>query len=79
MDRCVEVYLLCTREISLILDIDPSSIARSATFPELGLDSAMAVHLILAVEEKLQIELDPDILDRYPTIDAFSAYLAGRW
>lgn len=73
-----QLYILCAKEISIILDIDPNSISRSATFPELGLDSAMAVHLILAVEEKLQIELDPDILDRHPTVDGFCAYLAGR-
>ncbi len=78
MDTFSEIYLLCTRELALILDIDSGSIPRSATFPELGLDSAMAVHFILAVEEKLQIELDPDILDQHPTVDSFCEYLARR-
>ncbi len=72
-----EILAFCARELATILDMDAGGITASATFASLGLDSAMAVHLILAAEEKLGVELDPAILDEYPTVERFCAYLAG--
>ncbi|GAU82922.1 acyl carrier protein [Bosea sp. BIWAKO-01] len=71
-----EILAFCVKELSAILGIDADGIATSAAFTGLGLDSAMAVHLILAVEEKLGIELDPGVVDEYPTVDSFCSYLA---
>lgn len=78
MNKRDEIYSLCTKELSLILEVDQDSITHSTDFADLGLDSAMAVHFILAVEDKLRIELDPDILERHTNLDSFCAYLAAR-
>ncbi len=39
-----------------------------ASFASLGLDSAMAVHFVLEIEEWLGIELYPSVTEDYPTL-----------
>jgi len=46
-------------------------------FSRLGLDSAMSVQLIVALEAKLGFELSPDVIVDYPTIAQLAAHLAA--
>ncbi len=61
-------------ELAQILDRPTDEIDMTRTFAQLGVDSAMAVHLVLALEDKLQVELDPDRVANLRTIDALVAY-----
>jgi acyl carrier protein len=54
-------------------DIDPD-----AKFSRVGLDSAMSVQLAVALEERLDIEIGPDVIGDHPTISRLAAHLAAR-
>ena len=60
--------------LSEILDRPPDEIDCNKTFAQLGVDSGQAMHLLLALEDRLQIELDPDVVSELATIDALAAY-----
>ena len=48
------------------------------TFARLGLDSANSVFLIVELEDRLGLELSPDLLFEYPTIRELARHLAER-
>jgi len=54
-------------------DVDPN-----AKFSRIGLDSAMSVQLAVALEERLGIEVNPDLIGDHPTISRLAAHLAAR-
>jgi acyl carrier protein len=56
-----------------VQEIDPN-----ATFSRLGVDSAMAVFLVVELEAWLDIELAPNIAFEYPTIEDLARHLAGQ-
>jgi acyl carrier protein len=58
----------CTQELAQILGIAPNQIGHDVKFARLGLDSANAMQLILALEEHLGIELYPETVFDHPTI-----------
>ena len=68
----------CAEYLAHLLDISPDKIGRDVKFARLGLDSANAVHLVLALEERLGIELDPEIIADYPTVAALAHEVAKR-
>jgi acyl carrier protein len=68
----------CCRHVALLLEVSPEQIGADVKFARLGLDSANSVHLMLALEEQLGIELDPEMLSEYPTIAALAHQLAIR-
>ena len=53
--------------------IDPD-----AKFSRLGLDSVNSVTLIVALEEWLGMELNPELAVEYPTLRKLSEYLANQ-
>lgn len=65
----------CTQEIAQILGITPDQIADDVKFARLGLDSANAMQLILALEEHLGVELYPEMVFDHPTIAELSRQL----
>ncbi|BAF89366.1 MULTISPECIES: acyl carrier protein [Azorhizobium] len=67
----------CRERLAAIVETDASAIADDASFASLGLDSAMAVHFVLEIEEWLGIELYPSVTEDYPTLQTFSAYAAS--
>lgn len=73
-----EISALCVDQLAEILRIPRATIDTSAKFARLGLDSAMSVYLVMELEEKLNLELDYDMLAEYPTIETLAAYLAGK-
>jgi acyl carrier protein len=68
----------CVRCVANILDLPVNEISEHDKFARLGLDSASAVHLIVAIEEWLAIEIAPETVADYPTIAALAHYLAAR-
>jgi acyl carrier protein len=57
------------------LDTDAGKIDPDADFDRLGLDSVMAVALILELEEWSGRELEPSLLFEYPTINELAKYI----
>jgi acyl carrier protein len=43
----------------------------------MGMDSAMAVYFLMALEEKLGVELPPELLFEHQTIAEVASHLAG--
>lgn len=68
----------CKNQLASTLDITADAIEPSASFSSLGLDSAMAVHFIIFVEEWLDIELYPSVTEDYPIVEDFCRYIASR-
>ena len=60
------------------LDLAGHSIDPEITFARLGLDSANSVFLIVELEERIGLELTPDLVFEYPTICELARHLAAR-
>jgi acyl carrier protein len=57
-------------ELAAILHIEKSAIDTSRPFDEYGLDSTDAVIVVGVIEERVQAELDPELLLQHRTIDS---------
>jgi acyl carrier protein len=68
----------CLRYLARILDLPDQAVDPDVTFTRLGLDSANSVHLIVELEEWLELELTPDLVFEHPTIAELARYLARR-
>jgi acyl carrier protein len=67
VDRLREILI---EELAAILQIEKSRVDTAKTFDEYGLDSTDAVILVGVIEERVQTELDPELLLQYRTIDS---------
>lgn len=65
----------CVAFVADMLDRSPADIDPRATFSRIGFDSAMAVQLIVELEDRLDLELLPDVVGEHPTIARLSEYL----
>ena len=70
-----DVKAWCVDFLAALLEVPATDIDPTRTFPDLGLDSAAAVHLVVGIEEWLGIELSPDVVNDHPTIDALARFL----
>jgi acyl carrier protein len=61
--------------LAKILHTDAGKINPDADFDRLGLDSVMAVALILDLEEWSGRDLEPSLLFEYPTINELAKYV----
>ncbi len=68
----------CVEYVAEMLERAASDIDPNAKFSRIGLDSAMSVQLAVALEERLGIEIGPDVIGDHPTIARLAAYLAAR-
>jgi acyl carrier protein len=64
-------------ELAAMLERPLDEIGATMTFAQLGIDSGLITNLLLALEEHLDIEVDPDTAVEQPTIAALSAYAVG--
>jgi acyl carrier protein len=71
-----EIRVFCTREVAQILGVPLDQVDPDVKLTRLGLDSANAVQLVLALEEHLGIELDPEMVCDHPTIATLAGQLA---
>lgn len=67
----------CVAFVADMLDRAPGDIDPQATFSRIGFDSAMAVQLIVELEDRLDLELLPDLVAEYPTIARLSEHLCA--
>src|SRR3954454_9697469 len=59
----------CVEYLARTLDLPDHTIDPEMTFVRLGLDSANSVFLIVELEERIGLELTPDLLFEHPTIN----------
>ena len=71
-----EIRSWCINHIATILERGAAEIDPDVKFARLGLDSATIINLIIAAEEWLGIEVDPDSVYEYPSVNALSEHLA---
>jgi acyl carrier protein len=62
----------CVVSLANVLRVPKETVKADAAFSRLGLDSAMVVHLMMELEEKLDLELSPDDFFDYPTVIVMS-------
>jgi acyl carrier protein len=65
----------CGQFLAKTLHVAAGKIDTAADFDRLGLDSVMAVALILDLEEWSGLDLEPSLLFEYPTIDELAGYV----
>jgi acyl carrier protein len=68
----------CQQYVAELLGVPSSSVDPAASFDQLGIDSALAVSLIIEVEERYGVELPPEDLFENPNLNALAAYLSAR-
>jgi len=71
-----QLITYCIDFVAELLDRAPDQIDPNAKFSRIGIDSAMSVQLIVALEELLDLELAPDIIEAFPSISSLAAHLA---
>ncbi len=71
-----EIRDWCMTHIAAMLGRPAGDIDPDARFARLGLDSSTMINLIVAAEEWLGIEIDPDSIYEYRSVNALSDYLA---
>jgi acyl carrier protein len=67
----------CTGYLATLLDISAAKIDPNAKMARLGMDSALMASLVMALEDWLEIEIDPEIVSDYPTIAQLARYLSS--
>jgi acyl carrier protein len=72
-----EIADWCRAQLGQILGrpLEPSD--ADIKFARLGVDSAMSVHLMISLEELLDIDLSPEMFAEHPTITDLAKYLHG--
>jgi len=74
-----EIQHWCVQHIASLLGEAPERIDPHVDFDRLGIDSAMAVSMLLDLEEQLgDMPIPPEILFDYGTIADVAAHLAGE-
>lgn len=68
----------CVNYVARIANIRVGQVDPTVEIDHFGLDSAMAVALIMDLEEWLGIELAPELLFEYPTLAGLSQHLVSR-
>jgi acyl carrier protein len=66
----------CVAQLAMSLDRPAVEIDPEASFPQLGLDSAASTWFVVALEEWLGLELDPELVFAQTSIAALARHLA---
>ena len=75
-DLCAELQLELRAILSRELRTPVSAVDVNQPFPELGLDSMMAMAVLRATQQLVATDLSANMLFNHPTISSLSAYLA---
>jgi acyl carrier protein len=65
----------CQEYVARLLEVPVESVDPDADFDRLGIDSALAVSLLIEVEERYGIDLPPEALFDNPNLNAVATYL----
>ncbi|MCE0764878.1 acyl carrier protein [Pseudonocardia kujensis] len=68
----------CRGYLANLLDVEEAEVDPDADFDRLGVDSALAVSLLVEVEERYAVDIAPEALFENPTITAVATYLHER-
>jgi acyl carrier protein len=71
-----EIVEWCKDYVARMLNVSVDKLDANTEFDALGVDSAAAVALVMDICAWLDRDLEPATLFEYPTISAFSEYLA---
>lgn len=71
-----EIEDWCVDYLAKLLDIPPAKIDPKVDFDRYGLDSSLAVSLVIALEEFVGTELSPSVLFEHPNIAALAQRLS---
>jgi acyl carrier protein len=74
----VEIRDWCVGYLATLLDIAATTIDPNAKFARLGMDSALTVSFILALEEWVKMEFDAEVTFDHPTISELAKYVSAR-
>ncbi|HXL63470.1 MAG TPA: acyl carrier protein [Xanthobacteraceae bacterium] len=69
----------CTDYLAETLKLPPSRIDPQTKFARLGMDSAMSVFFLVALEDWLGVELGSDVVFDHPTVAELARHVAGRF
>lgn len=76
MDTSAEAIVAWCREyVADVLEMPVEAVDPDADFDQLGVDSALAVSLLIEVEERYGVDLEPEALFENPNINAVAAHL----
>lgn len=74
MDNSQEAIVTWCREyLANLLEVPVETIDPAADFDRLGIDSVLAVALLIDVEDRYGVDLSPEDLYQNPTLDAVAA------
>ncbi|AEH10336.1 MULTISPECIES: acyl carrier protein [Protofrankia] len=65
----------CQQYVAHLLEVPVDAVDPDADFDRLGVDSALAVSLLIEVEERYGVDLAPEALFENPSINAVAGYL----
>jgi acyl carrier protein len=68
----------CQEYVGNILGVPGASVNPDATFDRLGIDSALAVSLLIDVEGRYGVEVPPEALFENPTLGAVATYVHSK-
>jgi acyl carrier protein len=66
----------CQGYVAELLELPADAVDPEATFDRLGVDSAIAVSLLIEVEERYGVELPAEALFENPTVNAVAEYIS---
>jgi acyl carrier protein len=72
-----EIRAWCVEYCVSTLKLPARFVEPEVKFTRMGMDSAMAVYFLMALEEKLGVELPPELLFERQTIAELASHLAG--
>ncbi|MEU4319377.1 acyl carrier protein [Nocardia fluminea] len=76
MDTSKEAIVTwCQEYLAGLLEVPAATIDPATDFDRLGIDSALAVALLIEVEDRYGVDLAPEDLFDNPNLDAVAAYL----
>jgi phthiocerol/phenolphthiocerol synthesis type-I polyketide synthase D len=76
-ERLAELQTRLQAILGRELRMSPSSISLDAPFPELGLDSMMAMTVLKETKKLVDIDVSANMLFNHPTIGSLATYVAG--
>ena len=76
-DRLTELQTRLQAILGRELRMSPSSISLDAPFPELGLDSMMAMTVLKETKKLVDLDVSANMLFNHPTIGSLATYVAG--
>lgn len=67
-----------TRELAQLCAVDPAIVRGEARLIEYGLDSLRSLELVVALEERFDIELPDELIAHVRTVDDMAALIERR-